>query len=60
MDPHSVFLHTKKVSTAPPRHRRPAITAGEPIDRAILRKMIIYREILDPPLALRAEQVWER
>ena len=60
LGPHSVFAHTKKISTAPSRRRRPAVHGGEPIDRALLRKMIVYREILDPPLALRAEQVWER
>jgi len=60
MDPHSVFVHKKVVTAPPPRHRRPAVYGGEPIDRALLRKMIVYREIFDPPVALRNEQVWER
>jgi len=59
LGPHSVFLH-KKTSTEPARRRPPAVHLGEPIDRALLRKMVIYREILDPPLALRHDQVWER
>ncbi len=61
MDPHSVFTHTpKKTPTPVPRRRRPALDPSEPIDAALLRKMIVYREILDPPVALRNEQVWER
>ena len=60
MDPHSVvFTHTK-TPTPVPRRRRPALDPSEPIDAALLRKMIVYREILDPPVALRNEQVWER
>ncbi len=60
LDPHSVFLHTKKVTTERAGRRPPVLPDGRPIDRALLRKMVIYRELLDPPLALRGEQVWER
>ena len=62
MDPHSVFTHPRKKTPLPlpvPR-RRPAFDPSEPIDATLLRKMIVYREILDPPIALRNEQVWER
>ena len=45
---------------APPR-RRPLIPFGsEELGPALLRKMVMYREILDPPVCLRERQVWER
>ncbi len=31
-----------------------------PMDRTLLRRMILYREILEPPIALREVQSWER
>ena len=31
-----------------------------PMDRTLLRRMMLYREILEPPLALREVQSWER
>ena len=34
--------------------------ADEPIGPALLRRMVMYREILDTPVALRDQQIWER
>ncbi len=31
-----------------------------PMDRTLLRRMMLYREILEPPIALREVQSWER
>ena len=31
-----------------------------PMDRTLLRRMMLYREILEPPVALREVQTWER
>jgi hypothetical protein len=31
-----------------------------PMDRTLLRRMMLYREILEPPIALREVQTWER
>ncbi len=33
---------------------------GVPMDRTLLRRMMLYREILEPPIALREVQTWER
>ena len=31
-----------------------------PMDRTLLRRMVLYHEILEPPIALREVQSWER
>jgi len=42
------------------RHLRLPGLADEPISPALLRRMVMYREILDTPVALRDQQTWER
>lgn len=56
----SVKPVTKSLSTATDRHLRLPGLAGEPIGPALLRKIVLYREILDIPVALRDQQTWER
>ena len=51
---------TKSLSTATDRHLRLPGLADEPIGPALLRKIVLYREILDIPVALRDQQTWER
>ena len=36
------------------------LVGDEPIGPQLLRKMVLYKEILDPPLALRDRAAWER
>ncbi len=38
---------------SPPPARRPATVFGEKFDRSSLRRMVVLREILDPPVSLR-------
>jgi hypothetical protein len=46
---------------APPRRRIPvAFVPGEPLGPHLLRQMVLFREILEPPVSLRDRQVWER
>ncbi len=46
--------------TAPRRHLSLPGLRDEPIGPALLRRMVMYREILDTPVALRDQQIWER
>ena len=39
--------------------RLPAV-GDVPMDKVLLRRMLLYREILEPPIALREVQSWER
>jgi len=54
----------KKAGTQPQtvtrRHLSLPGLADEPIGPALLRRMVMYREILDTPVALRDQQIWER
>jgi hypothetical protein len=45
-----------------PRQRHLPLTfvPGEPMGPHLLRQMVLFREILEPPVALRDRQVWER
>ena len=42
------------------RHLSLPGVAAEPMGPALLRRMVMYREILDTPVALRDQQIWER
>jgi hypothetical protein len=42
------------------RHLPLPFEPGEPLGPHLLRQMVLFREILEPPVALRDRQVWER
>ncbi|MHC4590975.1 MAG: hypothetical protein ACYTAQ_17060 [Planctomycetota bacterium] len=42
------------------RHLPLPFVPGEPLGPHLLRQMVLFREILEPPVALRDRQVWER
>lgn len=46
--------------TAGRRHLSLPGLRDEPIGPTMLRRMVMYREILDTPIALRDQQIWER
>jgi len=48
------------VQTKGPRELALPGLGGVPMDRTLLRRMMLYREILEPPIALREVQTWER
>jgi hypothetical protein len=54
----------KDVAVAPkaPRQRHLPLpfVPGEPLGPHLLRQMVLFREILEPPVSLRDRQVWER
>jgi hypothetical protein len=47
---------TRRKSHLPPR----PVLPDEPLGPHVLRQMVLFREILEPPVALRDRQVWER
>jgi hypothetical protein len=54
----------KDVEVAPKapktRHLPLPFVPGEPLGPHVLRQMVLFREILEPPVSLRDRQVWER
>ncbi|MHC4080657.1 MAG: hypothetical protein ACYS15_02280 [Planctomycetota bacterium] len=42
------------------RHLPLPFVPGEPLGPHLLRQMVLFREILEPPVSLRDRQVWER
>jgi hypothetical protein len=42
------------------RHLPQPFVPGEPLGPHLLRQMVLFREILEPPVAFRDRQVWER
>ena len=47
-------------ASRPPRQRPSIVIGNELLGPNLLRKMVIYKEILDLPVSLRHHQVWDR
>ncbi len=58
--PQRVRRHVETVEVKGPRELALPGLDGVPMDRTLLRRMMLYREILEPPIALREVQTWER
>jgi len=54
------LIHHETVAVKGPRELALPGLDGVPMDRTLLRRMMLYREILEPPIALREVQTWER
>jgi len=55
-----VHRAAKSVAAKGPRKLTLPKLGDVPMDRTLLRRMMLYREILEPPIALREVQSWER
>jgi hypothetical protein len=49
-----------RTTAATTRHLPLPFVPGEPLGPHLLRQMVLFREILEPPVALRDRQVWQR
>ncbi len=47
------------VPTARPAQRRLSLTDSKTITPQLLRRIIVLKEILDPPIALRTRDLWD-
>jgi hypothetical protein len=58
---HRIVMDAAEAPKAPrQRHRPVPFVFGEPLGPHLLRQMVLFREILEPPVSLRDRQVWER
>ena len=58
---HRVVKDAEVAPKAPrQRHLPLPFVPGEPLGPHLLRQMVLFREILEPPVSLRDRQVWER
>lgn len=56
-----VVMDTPEAPKAPGKRHLPLpFVPGEPMGPHLLRQMVLFREILEPPVSLRDRQVWER
>ncbi len=55
-----IETHKETVEATGSRTLRLPAVGDVPMDKLLLRRMMLYREILEPPIALREVQSWER
>ena len=54
-------MDTPEAPKAPGKRHLPLpFVPGEPMGPHLLRQMVLFREILEPPVSLRDRQVWDR